>query len=88
MRQTPPIRLPIMTLRHIRTTAHSTAFRAPAVVMLGAAFFLLGTQIPAGAQNHPTSAAPQSPYGGETVEDIVARVNDQIISRSDYDRVV
>jgi peptidyl-prolyl cis-trans isomerase SurA len=31
-------------------------------------------------------ANPQSPYGGTTVEDIIARVNDQIITRSDYDR--
>jgi peptidyl-prolyl cis-trans isomerase SurA len=68
--------------------AHSTALRAPAVVMLGAAFFLSGSQFPASAQTHPASAAPQSPYGGETVEDIVARVNDQIITRSDYDRVL
>jgi peptidyl-prolyl cis-trans isomerase SurA len=29
---------------------------------------------------------PESPYGGTTVEDIVARVNDQIITKSDYDR--
>jgi peptidyl-prolyl cis-trans isomerase SurA len=29
---------------------------------------------------------PQSPYGGTTVEDIIARVNDQIITKSDYDR--
>jgi peptidyl-prolyl cis-trans isomerase SurA len=36
------------------------------------------------AQSHP--AAPVSPYGGTTVEEIVARVNDQIITRSDYDR--
>lgn len=28
----------------------------------------------------------QSPYPGTTVEDIVARVNDQVISTSDYDR--
>lgn len=40
------------------------------------------------AQTHPTGTAPESPYGGLTVEDIVARVNDQIISQSDYDRVV
>jgi peptidyl-prolyl cis-trans isomerase SurA len=32
--------------------------------------------------------APQSPYGGTTVEDIIARVNDQIITRSDYDRAL
>ena len=29
---------------------------------------------------------PESPYGGTTVEDIIARVNDQIISKTDYDR--
>jgi len=29
---------------------------------------------------------PESPYGGTTVEDIIARVNDQIITKSDYDR--
>jgi peptidyl-prolyl cis-trans isomerase SurA len=33
-------------------------------------------------------AAPQSPYQGTVVEDVVARVNDQVISRSDYDRAV
>jgi len=38
------------------------------------------------AQNHP--AEPQSPYGGNVVEDIIARVNDQIITRSDYDRAL
>jgi peptidyl-prolyl cis-trans isomerase SurA len=39
------------------------------------------------AQTRP-AAAPQSPYGGVTVEDIVARVNDQIITQSDYDRAL
>ncbi len=29
---------------------------------------------------------PESPYGGSVVEDIIARVNDQIITKSDYDR--
>jgi peptidyl-prolyl cis-trans isomerase SurA len=38
------------------------------------------------AQTRP--AAPQSAYGGVTVEEIVARVNDQIITRSDYDRAM
>ena len=38
------------------------------------------------AQTHP--AVSQSPYGGVTVEDIVARVNDQIITQSDYDRAM
>ena len=36
------------------------------------------------AQARP--AAPESPYGGTTVEEIVARINDQIITRSDYER--
>ena len=36
------------------------------------------------AQAHPTATA--SPYGGAIVEEIIARVNDQIISKSDYDR--
>jgi len=51
------------------------------------AAFVFATQLPATstwAQTHP--AAPESPYGGNTVEDIVARVNDQIITTSDYDR--
>ncbi|UWZ84004.1 peptidylprolyl isomerase [Occallatibacter riparius] len=54
--------------------------RIPAVTVLSAA--LLAT--PALAQSRP--AEPASPYGGVTVEDIIARVNDQIITRSDYDR--
>src|SRR5208337_581737 len=51
------------------------------------AAFLFGTLLFAAstlAQSH--TAAPVSPYGGTTVEEIVPRVNDQIITRSDYDR--
>ena len=51
--------------------------------------FLAGTilvAVPALAQNRP--AEPQSPYGGTVVEEIIARVNDQIITRSDYDRAL
>jgi len=53
------------------------------------AAFVLGTMLLASstlAQTHP--AAPESPYGGTTVEDIIARVNDQIISRSEYERAM
>ncbi len=60
-----------MTLRFLRI---------PAALVLGTA--LLASPVFAHAQN----SVPESPYGGTTVEDIVARVNDQIISRSDYDR--
>ncbi|MGO9318649.1 MAG: peptidylprolyl isomerase [Terracidiphilus sp.] len=38
------------------------------------------------AQTH--AAAPASPYGGVTVEEMVARVNDQVITSSDYERAM
>lgn len=60
-----------MTLRFLRI---------PAVSVLGT--MLLA--VPVLAQSRP--AEPASPYGGTTVEEIIARVNDQIITRSDYDR--
>jgi peptidyl-prolyl cis-trans isomerase SurA len=39
-----------------------------------------------GQTKTPAAPAPQSPYQGSVVEEIVARVNDQIISRSDFAR--
>jgi peptidyl-prolyl cis-trans isomerase SurA len=62
-----------MTLRFLRISAAS----------------VFGTALLASsalAQTHP--AQPQSPYGGVTVEDIVAHVNDRIITQSDYDRAM
>ena len=56
------------------------ALRIPATSLLTA--ILLTTF--SWAQARPTE--PSSPYGGTTVEEIIARVNDQIITRSDYDR--
>jgi peptidyl-prolyl cis-trans isomerase SurA len=56
--------------------------RIPAAFVFGTA--LLASS--ASPQTHP--AVPASPYGGVTVEDIVARVNDQIITQSDYDRAM
>jgi peptidyl-prolyl cis-trans isomerase SurA len=67
-----------MTLRPYRISA----LLVPA--LLGTAILATGAH----AQNHPASTTPQSPYGGVTVEDILARVNDQIITRSDYDRAL
>jgi peptidyl-prolyl cis-trans isomerase SurA len=57
-------------------------FRTPAAFVFLTALLATFTL----AQTHP--AAPESPYGGATVEEIIARVNDQIISRSDYDRAM
>jgi len=42
--------------------------------------------VPAVAQTRPTE--PASPYGGVVVEEIVARVNDQVITKTDYDRAM
>jgi peptidyl-prolyl cis-trans isomerase SurA len=68
-----------MTLRFFSISGF---LRIPAAIVFGAAL-LASSALP---QTHP--AAPQSPYGGVTVEDIVARVNDQIITQSDYDRAM
>ena len=39
-----------------------------------------------GSADVTTQRTSQSPYQGTVVEDIVAMVNDQAISKSDYDR--
>jgi peptidyl-prolyl cis-trans isomerase SurA len=53
----------------------------PGVLPLAAAALLTSLAF---AQTRPSS--PESPYGGTTVEEIIARVNDQVITKSDYDR--
>ena len=60
-----------MTLKLLRT---------PAAIVFGTLLLASSTL----AQTHP--AAPESPYGGTTVEEIIARVNDQVITRSEYER--
>ncbi|MFZ0336843.1 MAG: peptidylprolyl isomerase, partial [Terracidiphilus sp.] len=55
--------------------------------------FALGTILVAGllagnALARAQSSEPASPYGGTVAEDIIARVNDQIITSSDYDRAL
>jgi peptidyl-prolyl cis-trans isomerase SurA len=55
-------------------------FRGFAAVAFGAALLAC----PSFA--HGQASEPESPYGGSVVEDIIARVNDQIITKSDYDR--
>lgn len=58
------------------------------LLRIPAAFVLITAlpAVPAFAQTRAT--APASPYGGTTVEEIIARVNDQIITSSDYDRAM
>jgi peptidyl-prolyl cis-trans isomerase SurA len=62
-----------MTLRFLRT---------PAAFVFGTV--LLTGWLPGQVQQN----APASPYGGTVVEDIVARINNQIITQSDYDRAM
>ncbi|HTJ30290.1 MAG TPA: peptidylprolyl isomerase [Acidobacteriaceae bacterium] len=40
------------------------------------------------AQAAAPASAPASPYGGQIVEQAVARINDQIVTTSDYDRAM
>ncbi len=56
--------------------------RGAAAMALGAALVVGGNS----AQGQTTE--PASPYGGTVVEDIIARVNDQIITQSDYERAM
>jgi peptidyl-prolyl cis-trans isomerase SurA len=84
-----------MTLRPYRISALLLPAFVP-VFVLGAALLVVSAPTPANAQatgaNNAqatgANVAPPSPYGGSTVEDILARVNDQIITRSDYDRAL
>ncbi len=63
----------IMTKRLLRTFAAS----------------VLSTMLIAGnAQARAQANEPASPYGGAVAEDIIARVNDQIITQSDYNRAL
>ncbi len=58
-------------------------------ILRGAAALALGLVLVAGASPAQGQAGePASPYGGTVVEDIIARVNDQIITQSDYERAL
>ena len=60
----------------------SRLLRISAGLVFGTAL-LVGASLARGQANEP-----ESPYGGTMVEDIIARVNDQIITKSDYDRAL
>ena len=55
---------------------------------IGAALVVGATAMAAGTLALAQANGPASPYGGSVVEDIIARVNDQIITKSDYDRAM
>lgn len=59
-----------------------TSFRNPAAFVIGT----LLLAVPMSAQTGSSGAS--SPYGGAPVAEIIARINDQIISTADYDRAM
>jgi peptidyl-prolyl cis-trans isomerase SurA len=66
-------------------------FRFPATLAASAGLLLtFGAVVPSIAQNRGSNFADTqrmpSPYQGSVVEEIVAMVNDQVISKSDYER--
>ncbi len=69
-------RLPITEIMRLRV------FRTFAALVFGTVLFAA-----IGLAQAPANE-PESPYGGTTVEDIIVRVNDQIITKSDYDRAL
>lgn len=74
-----------MTLSFIRSSLlRAQPLRCGAAVFSG----VLLLAVYAGAQSQTLPNEPASPYGGETVESIIARVNDQIITSSDYNRAL
>ncbi len=55
---------------------------------MAAALALGAATLTPGGRAHAQFNEPSSPYGGDVVEDIIARVNDQIITQSDYNRAL
>ena len=60
-----------------------TAALLAAATLALAAWPIYAQTVSAPSKN-AAAAAPQSPYHGDVVEDIIAQVNDQVISSSDY----
>ncbi len=69
-----------MTLRFLLNRAALAA--SLAIALVPSSYSQSGNSQP----TKPVANAEPSPYPGDVVEDIVARVNDQVISRSDYER--
>jgi peptidyl-prolyl cis-trans isomerase SurA len=78
---------PLLMIRLTPRSSFQAALLATATFVLGSALAVQPNQAQSTAvSQNAAAAAPESPYHGEVVEDIVARVNDQVISSSDYAR--
>jgi peptidyl-prolyl cis-trans isomerase SurA len=63
-------------------------FMKRGIVRLSTVLLLGLAPLATGSMARGQANEPASPYGGAVVEDIIARVNDQIISQSDYERAM
>src|SRR5271156_2005222 len=76
---------------HLLETEPPMNLRISQSAVLGFAIAVSSASLPALAQSAhsippPTTSGPQSPFAGSVVEEPIAFVNDQIISKSDYER--
>ncbi|MDR3739826.1 MAG: peptidylprolyl isomerase [Terracidiphilus sp.] len=58
------------------------------LLSIPAAIVMVTALLASSATAQTRATAPASPYGGETVAEIIARVNDQVITNMDYDRAM
>ena len=70
------------------TFLRSAPLRSLLAVVCGSSLFAAPMVFAQSASSSTASLASQSPFGGQVVEDIIARVNDRIISSSDYQRAL
>jgi len=75
----------IMTPRLLRTFA---AFALDTMLVVVLVVGLAAGLLAGFSLAHAQANEPASPYGGIVAEGIIARVNDQIITKSDYDRAL
>jgi len=79
--------------KNLKSAAQAVAHTMTTRILRTHAAFALGTMLVAGllagfSMARAQSNEPASPYGGTVAEGIIARVNDQIITRSDYERAM
>jgi peptidyl-prolyl cis-trans isomerase SurA len=58
------------------------------LLSIPAAIVMVTALLASSASAQTRATAPASPYGGETVAEIIARVNDQVITNMDYERAM
>ena len=79
----------VQVAKNSESAARAVADIMTSRILRTSAAFVLGTMLLAGNTLARAQASePASPYGGTVAEGIIARVNDQIITQSDYDRAM